>query len=281
MKVFEFLRLIRVVNSLMIGMAVIIGSLIAKGWLIDLELLIIGFFVGFFISSYSMVINDYFDLEVDRINAPNRPLVKGVVSIKEALIFSIVLLTAGLSLSMITGLFTFLVAVMFSFFSFLYNWRFKEYGFIGNLLVGASISIPFIYGALLVSRISLLVISMSMTAFFAGVGREVIKGMADIEGDRLRNVRTIARSKGLRNAGCVGAMFFILAILSSLIPIFMANVGMPYMVIIGMTDIFFIYLAIKIVRNPMSYVALNVKRKALMGMLLGLIGYLLEGLVGG
>lgn len=265
----------------MIGMAVIIGALISRGWPVNLGLLTTGFLVGFFISSYSMVINDYFDLEVDRINAPDRPLVRGVISVQEALAFGVILLTAGLVLSMTTGPFTFLVAIIFSLFSFLYNWKFKEYGFIGNLLVGASISVPFIYGALLVNEIAILVISMSMTAFFAGVGREVIKGMVDVEGDRLRDVKTIARSKGLKSASYVGAIFFILAIISSLIPIFLAKVGMPYIIIIGMTDILFIYLAIKILVNPMSDVALNVKRRALLGMLLGLIGYLLEGLAGG
>ena len=62
----------------MIGLAVIVGVVIS-GVTVESYRILCGFLTGFFISSYSMVINDYFDLDVDRINAPNRPLVKGEV----------------------------------------------------------------------------------------------------------------------------------------------------------------------------------------------------------
>ncbi|MEM3684938.1 MAG: hypothetical protein QXT39_04675, partial [Conexivisphaerales archaeon] len=61
-----------------------------------------------------------------------------------------------------------------------------------------------------------------------------------------------------------------------LIPIVEGLAELPYYVIIGITDMLFIYLSIRIIGHSSS--AARVKRMALMGMLLGLIGYILQGL---
>ena len=263
----------------MIGLAVIVGIVVSRGAAGPLQALF-GFLTGFSISSYSMVVNDYFDLEVDRINAPQRPLVRGEVSIPEAKILASVLLLIGLSSSIVTGLATFSLALAFSIISFLYNWKFKEYGMLGNFMVAASMAIPFIYGALITGRITLLVLSLALTAFFAGTGREIIKDIVDVVGDKVRNVRTIPIVYGERAAGRFGASFFLLAVVSSAIPILLGEVGPVYVILIGLTDVIFIALAALIASNPEKDRAYMVKKAALYGMLLGLIGYLLEGLIG-
>lgn len=261
----------------MIGLAVIVGITTSRGPAGPIQGLF-GFFTGFSISSYSMVVNDYFDLEVDRINAPQRPLVRGEVSIPEAKILASALLSIGLLFSIITGLATFFLASTFSIISFLYNWKFKEYGIFGNFMVATSMAIPFIYGALITGRVTLLVLSLALTAFFAGTGREVIKDIVDVAGDKIRNVRTIPITHGEKVAGKLGAFFFLLAIISSVIPIILGEVGLVYVTLIGLTDVIFIVLAALITFNPTKNRAYIVKKIALYGMLLGLIGYLLEGL---
>ena len=77
----DFLTIIRPINSLMIGFAVIVGEVLALNSLPNLNLMILGFLTGFLISSSSMVFNDYFDLEVDRVNVPNRPLPSGRIPV--------------------------------------------------------------------------------------------------------------------------------------------------------------------------------------------------------
>lgn len=279
MKIGGLFRLIRPLNSFMIGLAVIVGTVVSKGVVNPIQALS-GFFAGFSISSYSMVMNDYFDLEVDRINVPKRPLVKGEVDISEARILALSLLLIGLFFSAITGLTTFLLALAFSAISFLYNWKFKEYGIFGNFMVAASMAIPFIYGALITGKVTLLVSSLALTAFFAGTGREVIKDIVDVEGDKVRNVRTVPITHGEGIAGRLGAFFFILAITSSIIPIILREVGLVYNILIGVTDVIFIVLAALAILNPTKDRAYTIKKVALYGMLLGLIGYLLEGLSG-
>lgn len=69
------------------GICVVIGQAIALGALPPLPLIWLGFLLGFFLSSSQMIFNDYFDLEVDRINAPQRPLPSGLLSTREMVTF--------------------------------------------------------------------------------------------------------------------------------------------------------------------------------------------------
>lgn len=273
-----YIKLIRPVNSIMIGFAVLVGESVASSFLPFSIFTLLGFLTGFSITAYSMVINDIFDEEVDRRNKLDRPLATGAVSSRSAKKYAIFFLLLGLTLSLLTGLLTFAIAFAFALLSTLYNWKLKESGLPGNLAVALSMTIPFIYGGLLAGKsFDLLLDSMALTAFLSGVGREVIKGISDVEGDALRNVRSIARVKGVRAASYTGALFFLLAVATSQVPTILGKVGLPYLIVIGITDIFFIFLSVWIIKNNDS--ARKVKTGALFGMLLGLIGFILQGLL--
>lgn len=271
-----YLRLIRPINCFMIGLAVLVGETVASSNLLfDLNSFF-GFLTGFFITAYSMVINDILDVEVDKANKSNRPLATGEIKQKDAWIYSFFLLAAGLVFSLFTGLSTFLIAAIFAGLSAAYNYKLKERGLIGNLSVAISMTVPFIYGGMLVSRpFDPLLDFMALTAFFAGVGREVIKGITDIEGDALRRVKSIARVKGPRAASIVGASLFLLAVITSQLPTLLVKVTFGYRLLIDITDILFIFLALYIVAD--SGRAKFVKNMALLGMLIGLIGFILQG----
>jgi len=61
-----YLEILRPANSIMVGFAVIVGSLIAQPFLsFDYSVLLSGFLTGFLISSFAMVINDYYEAEND------------------------------------------------------------------------------------------------------------------------------------------------------------------------------------------------------------------------
>ncbi|MEM2904454.1 MAG: UbiA family prenyltransferase [Candidatus Bathyarchaeia archaeon] len=84
------LRLIRPVNSVMMGFAVLIGAVLASGKAIEGDSwlsLSLGFATGFALTAASMVFNDYFDREVDAVNQPRRPIPSGLVTPQEALLW--------------------------------------------------------------------------------------------------------------------------------------------------------------------------------------------------
>src|SRR5208337_877666 len=202
------LELIRPANCAMIGFAVIVGVFVSKPADVKVVQGALGFLTGFFLCAYSMSTNDIYDVEVDRVNQPERPIPSGRVSTQAAIRLSVLVLVAGVASCVLTlnpvavG-----IALLYAFLMWVYNSRAKLTGLPGNLLVASSLAVPFIYGGV-VSGGSLtrsLLLMMAFTSFFSGVGREVVKGMADVEGDAKRGVNSVARSRGLRAASSVGA----------------------------------------------------------------------------
>ena len=70
------------------GMCIIAGQIIVLHSLPPVFVGFMGFLTGFFISGAALISNDYFDLDVDRINHPHRPLPSGRISIPELMILN-------------------------------------------------------------------------------------------------------------------------------------------------------------------------------------------------
>ena len=128
-----------------------------------------------------------------------------------------------------------------------------------------------------VSGISGILYIFALIAFMAGMGREVIKGMADIAGDSKRGVRTLAVSRGLDIAARTSALFFVVAVLLSTIPVASRMVSWPYIPIVLVCDLGFLYSSYSIVKNPSPQNALRSKKHALVWMLLGLVAFIAGG----
>jgi len=281
MEIRGYLELLRPANSIMVGFAVIVGTLIAQPFLsFDYSVLLSGFLTGFLISSFAMVINDYYDAEVDRLNQPSRPLPSNRVTVRGVKTLCILLLVCGLLSSFFLGFLTLIIAIIFAFTSWLYSYRVKKIGMFGNALVALSLAIPYIYGGFAAQfPWDELVWFLAITSFSAGMGREIIKTISDVEGDRIRDIRSVALMLGPKKAALFGAMFFLGAILISLGPLFRSLVGLPYFILIPVPWAIFLYSSYSIMRTPSSLGAIRIKKFALVGMLFGLIAYLAEGVL--
>jgi geranylgeranylglycerol-phosphate geranylgeranyltransferase len=271
------LDLIRPVNCVMIGFAVIVGAFVSKPSSVPWLQLALGFSTGFFLCAYSMSVNDIYDLEVDRVNRPDRPIPSGRVSVRQATTLSLAMLAAGVVCAFLSLIpLAVVIALAYAFLSWLYNAKAKRTGLAGNLIVASSLAIPFIYGGA-VSGGSIggsLLLMMALTAFFSGVGREVVKSMADVEGDAKREVNSIARTRGLGFASGVGAFFFVLAVLTSWVPLVTGLANQVYTYGVIVPDAIFIYLAVAIVFRHDPRNAYRVKRVALAGMTVGLLVFI-------
>ena len=266
--------LVRPVNCTMIGFAVMVGAFVSKPQSVSPLQLVLGFLTGFFICAYSMSVNDVYDLEVDRVNRPERSIPSGRVSVEQASRLSLAVLVVGLACSVLSlNPLAVAIAAAYAFLSWLYNSRAKKTGLPGNLIVASSLAIPFIYGGV-VSGGSIggsLLLMMALTAFFSGVGREVVKAMADVEGDAKRDINSLARSRGLAFASWVGAAFFLLAVVMSWVPLITGLANEVYTFGVVIPDAIFLYLAVAIVTRNGPASAYTVKKVALAGMTVGLL----------
>ena len=273
------LSLIRPINSFMIGLAVVVGIAIASPDMLFTRLTIYGFITGFSISSYSMIINDIYDIEIDKVNQPERPLAKQIISINSALSLSLILLLIGLTSSLLISYYNIIITAIFSFLSWFYNIWGKKQGIIGNSIVASSMSIPFIFGGIITGNISLLVWSISLIAFLSGMGREIIKTIADIKGDKIKGIKSVSIQFGSRNAMLIACGFIIISILISFIPIYLNLIQIYYIPLLIFTDLILLYSIFVLSKNYSKSESLKVKKYILYAMLFGLITFLMNSMI--
>ncbi|MCK5402760.1 UbiA family prenyltransferase [Candidatus Bathyarchaeota archaeon] len=283
-KIYGLFRLIRPINCLMMGLAVLIGELITYFTLLPFEPSLLGFLTAFTLTGTSMIVNDYWDRSVDAINVPERPIPSGLVSVKEALLLAIALSTIGLLSALITNVACFVVAIISLSISIFYNIRGKQMGLIGNFMVSACIAIPLLYGGFIYQswnvnfeRLGLLLF-FDLIIFLANTGREIIKGIVDVEGDKIRGIKTVAIRYSPKIASIIGILFFFSAIILSVFPWIYRMVSWIYLPIVAFSDGGFIISSIILWKNYSKENVIKVKNMILIWMIIGLLAFAIGGL---
>jgi len=273
----DYPTLVRVPNCVMIGLAVVVGEAIALGAIPSVDRALPGLLTASLMMAGTMVMNDVYDVEVDRVNNPNRPIASGRVGTREALAFASILSVASLIFAAVLGLWTLLTALLALALMAYYNTRGKRTGLLGNMVVGFNVALPFFYGGLAVGSLKPLVLTFSILAFLANLGREVAKGIPDAQGDRLMGARTLAVSLGPRAAGRVSAGFFLTAVALSALPPLTGTVSFLYFPPVVLADAGFVYSSLRLVVDPSPESIRKIKTWVLVWMFLGLVGFLLGG----
>jgi len=138
--------------------ASIVGNVIQSTWnlvsfpLFDLPYLIlatIGLYGG------GVVLNDFFDAELDKVERPERPIPSGKVSKQDAGLFGLALLIAGIACAFKVSIMSGFIAISVALLAVLYDYKGKHHAFFapinmgmcrgGNLLLGASIATSNVY----------------------------------------------------------------------------------------------------------------------------------------
>lgn len=222
-------ELTRAEHGLMYGFGVIIGIIIAGGS--SYETAILGFFTALFIQAGTFALNDYCDLESDIANRRmDRPLVRGEIGKEEALLIACFATALGIIFAVFLAVFLknlilFLLALILAALGILYDVKIKEFLAVSNFYIAVTMAVPFIFGGLIAEpgRIGTALLILSSIAFLAGFGREVMKDIADVKGDALRNIRSVARIYGVEKAKRVVVFSYSLAVILSVIPFFLVN----------------------------------------------------------
>lgn len=279
-KVKGFIKLIRFELPVSAGICVIMGQLFALGNFPSLFIILSGFMSIFLISASILVLNDYFDVETDKINSPHRPIPSNLVTLNEALLFSLILLSAGMLLSYLIGIIPFLISIAVLFIGFLYNRYFKKSGLFGNLLVSFSVGMTFIYGGATVGfPFNKVVMFFAVITALIDLGEEIAADAMDIEGDLLINSKSVAIKYGKSIALKLSAIIFIIVIILSSISFLLKWFTIIYLIPIGIMDISIAYFLRQLLISD------NIKgRKAIRGIYMyatfGLIIFLIMKLAG-
>ncbi len=273
-----FIRLIRLVNCLMMGFAVIVGALIAaQGFMTEYNFtkLALSFITAFTLTGASMAINDYYDRDIDAVNEPSRPIPSGLIKPIESLVIAAFLALTGLTAAILTSPLCLLIAILSWITSVTYSTVGKRTGLPGNILVSACISLPFIYGgAALSGTIEPNTMFFAALAFLANTGREITKGIVDMEGDKIRGIRTLAISCGAKKAAYAASAFYLSAVLLSPLPAILGLMHLWFIPPVTIADIGFIISSASLLKKHTRDNAKRIKNTILIWMMLGLIAFM-------
>jgi geranylgeranylglycerol-phosphate geranylgeranyltransferase len=232
------------------GICVVAGQIIASGTIPTAFLGLNGFLTGFFISGAAMISNDYFDIEVDRINSPKRPLPSGRVTKPEVVILTCLFSIAGFLSAALLGLPILISALILWAVSILYNWRFKESGLPGHLMVAFCVASTFVMGGITAGGLmNGMIWAFGAMAFLFDLGEEIANSAMDMEGDSKRSARTFARSYGRKNALRVATLLFISIVVLSCFIFIGGLLGTIYLILFVPLDIALLYLALKLLKS--------------------------------
>jgi len=288
-------------NCFLLTMCAIVGIMVSNpeefysvsdllGHLPTLVMIFIG---GWALSASAMVLNDYFDIEVDKINDPKRPIPSGEITPKQALTFGIILIAVGILMGIGIDLFenirhgsqfgvSIVTAVICAIMAAAYTKYMKRFSIVGNMAVSIGVWMGFLYGDLVFDFMpEVLPQCMGAAAFFLNFGREVSKGIMDIEGDRENKVTTVATALGSKWTAIIASAIIFLAIPVSIIPIFVAGASWVYLFSINVIQALVLAVSIWLLIDHKPATIKKIKYVVLVTMLLALIAFSLEAFLGG
>ena len=277
-KVSGLVRLMRPINCAMMGFAVFVGAVLANPQFSNINWLNIlyGFVTGFTLTAASMTINDYYDRAIDAINEPSRPIPSGSVSAREALAFVFVLSAVGFVFAYLTSVLCLVVAIISWIIVVTYVTVGKRSGLPGNFLVSTCVAIPFIYGSIIaLSQVPLSVLLFTLMAFLSNTGREITKGIVDVEGDKAEGIKTLAVRYGERTAAVAAAVFYLLAVSLTPLP-WIWNprlVSFWFIPLVLVTDIGFVASSALLLKDYSRESARKIKKLVLLWFVIGLLAY--------
>lgn len=187
-----------------------------------------------FMASWN-ALNDYLDLEIDKINRPDRPLPSGRIS--KSLAFTAIILTCAISFIslFIAGqiannitdnfqdwyptIFIWLIAL-----TLLVNYEddrillgLKNRGLPGNLAISISVGLVVLFGAAgLFDPLNGRAVSLFFIGTLYNLSREIIKDVEDMDGDEGRN--TYAMRAGAENARLASWVILLITLVALLTP---------------------------------------------------------------
>jgi len=152
----------------------------------------------------------------------------------------------------------------------------KRSGLPGNFLVSTCVAIPFIYGsATTINTLSLNVMLSASMAFLSNTGREITKGIVDVQGDKTKNIQTLAVRYGEKTAAVAATLFYLSAVLLSPLPWLLNLVTIWFIPLVAITDVGLVASSAMLLKNYSRENAKKIKKLVLLWLLIALLAFII------
>lgn len=237
-------RISRPVTTFSGALAVVLGGYVAgTGDWFNVALAVLATIL---VSSSANAWNDYLDVEIDRVNQPNRPLPSEQVSLRAAKWFSFALAILSLIIAAFINLPSFFIVLGANLLLYLYSLKLKSTVLLGNICVAFISAMSAVFGGVAAGN-PRPTIWLFLIIFVAILGREVLKTLADYDGDLSESVQTISTVWGKRAARIVFYLLIAATLIMMLIP-YLLQIYQPiyaYLILLGVFPVI-IYIALKV-----------------------------------
>ncbi len=268
-KILTYLKLTRPQNNLIAALSVLVGALVS-GEIEYWGAVAFACISAFFISGGGNCLNDFFDVEIDKINKPFRPLPKGEISRRSALWLSMSLFLVGLGASLFIKPLSLVIATVAIIFLIFYNHTLKRKLFWGNFAVSFVSALAFIYGGITTRDFKLSLIP-AVFAFLFHLGREVIKDMEDLKGDSLLKVSSLPNRFGINFSLSFTTCIFSFLMVLTFFPYIFDIFSWFYLVLVILgVDLVLIYVIWSMWNDPSNFNLHRLSTILKIDMLLGL-----------
>lgn len=192
----------RPANSVLAGVATAVGAFVA-GW--HTEPAVVAAVVTALGTAAGNSVNDYYDADIDAVNRPDRPIPSGRIHRRDAAALAAALFAVALAatvallppLAVAIGVVNLVLLVV-------YSSHLKRLPFVGNAAVAFLAGSAFLFGGAAVDNAWDTVVLFGIAALVT-LGREVVKDLEDVEGDREMGARTVPIAWGRKYALALAA----------------------------------------------------------------------------
>lgn len=217
----------------------------------NLSIILLAALIAALLDGIGVIYNAISDLEIDKINIPNRPLPSGIISISTAKIAIVVYSVMAIILCFFFNLASFIVLALGFFVTITYSLepiRWKKRHIFSPLMIAIGYGLEIILVAVILNlfNVESLVLSLIVIIFVCGIGS--LKEFPDIEGDRKGGVSSVPIILGVKNAKIISGSIIISGVIG-------------FSIITALENLFFVYLPFGIFAIVTSF-ALLIKFKA-------------------
>ena len=236
----RWIDIVRPVNGIMGIVATIVSAIIGIG--LDFSHFYLSVasaaIIVFLVISAGNIMNDVVDVDTDRLNHPDRSLVKFPEMIPKAKMLFVIFFIIPVVLSILfISIMALILVLVAEFLLITYELYTKKLGLTGNITISVLVGLIFIFGGIAVDSVVRMFLLFGM-ASLANLAREITKDVQDMEGDVDR--KTFPKRYGKEVSSVFASVFTVLAVIISFLPYYLKIFSIYYLLIVLVSDIFFI-----------------------------------------
>jgi geranylgeranylglycerol-phosphate geranylgeranyltransferase len=272
-----FIRLSRPLNVIIASAAILAVCLLAGGRAQQGFVIAVAVLIGALMTAGANAINDVYDIEIDRVNRPDRPIPSGGVPLRMAVWFWGATTTLGVLLGLLLPVTSCFIVTISAVVLYVYSVYLKRTVLAGNVVVAGMIALAFVYAGSVVDNIQWSVVP-ALFAFLTSYAREIVKDVQDIEGDRAHGAATMPVRYGVHPSLTLISVALLALIATTIAAVMLQKFNRWFLVPIVPVDLAFAYTAFIVWKDHSSAAMKKSSSRLKACMIAGLVAIIIGSL---